>query len=335
MRARCLVVVIALVAFGAPTPSHAQCELTGRGQADAVRPAGTELALDVDEEARFRLDQDRVRVSGLSPIVFEGEGRVVDLHLSLAAERRLLGIVTARAGTVVTVMRVRGDRVAARIDAGPVRLHVHLRCSDLSLEEPAAGATDDDDDETAEAWARVRGDVLAVFTSAHGGRAVTLRRASWRGAWPTLAVVERRGDRLHVRGTLGADVTVDGWVARESVRVSSEWSESSPDHMGSTGGCGHRYAGESYRGAATLAAGTALEDERGRVWGHLATALEASVVVSTLGTVTRDEGGQTITRRVETVWVDRLPGLVDQPCRGLGVRVARSAVTLRDPPADR
>lgn len=329
MRASLLAVFI-LVPFALASSARAQCELSGRGVVDAVTPVGTSLVLGFDEEARVILEGARAEVHGASPIVFEGAARTRDVHVSLATDRTLLGVMRARAGTELSVLRVTGDDVSARIDAGPTRLRVTLGCEDLSFSPtaPGPGTTDEEESDEARPRAAVRGTTLAVFPTARGGRRVTLRISDRREAWPLLAVLERRADRVHVRGHLGPDVTLDGWVDRASVREVPEGGyEGWPDDMGGSGGCGHGYGMETYRGPALLPAGTPLEDERGTVWGHLVTELLAEIAISTftVRSTTRDETRES---RTEIVWVDGLPGIVDQPCTGLGIRVARSAVTL-------
>jgi hypothetical protein len=330
MRASLLAVFI-LVPVGLASSARAQCELAGHGVVDAVTPVGTELVLGFDQETRVVLAGTRAEVHGTSPIVFEGEARARDVHVSLATDRALLGVVRARAGTALSVVRVTGEEVAARIDAGPTRLRVTLGCEDLSRQEPAAGAatTGEEESDEARSQVEVRGTTLVVFPTARGGRGVTLRNSGRREGWPLLAVLERRADRVRVRGPLGPDVTLDGWVDRTSVRsVPEGFTSGWPDDMGGSGGCGHGYGGETYRGPALLPAGTPLEDERGTVWGHLTTELRAEIAIASFGLTVRSSTSGEVASRTEIVWVDRLPGIVDQPCTGLGIRVARSAVTL-------
>jgi len=95
------------------------------------------------------------------------------------------------------------------------------------------------------------------------------------------------------------------------------------------GGCGHGYSGETYRGPARVAAGTELRDSEGRAWGHVVVETSAELAVSTYS-VGWASAGETVTRRVDTVWIESLPGLVPDPCGGLGAQVDRDAVTLPD-----
>lgn len=315
----------------APGSGRAQCIVTGTGIVRDVSPVGTTLRFGVSEQARVLLDGTRAHVQGITPIAFEGDARSFDVELSTERSRRLLGVVQADAGTPLRVTRVRGTRASARIDAGPTRFWVELPCDALALgdvprDEAAAPASPPVE---GAGEVRLRGDVLRAYPSARGGTAVVMRlRAGGERGWPDLQVLEARGGRVHVRAPLEIGLVLDAWVARESVGpVSRVLTGCGCDELGASG-CGHGYASETYRGPAHLARGTELLDDGGVVWGRLVMDADVEIAVSAVTITWSSEGGETTRHVTETVWIERLPGVITNPCASLRIQVDRAAVTL-------
>ena len=170
--------------------------------------------------------------------------------------------------------------------------------------------------------------MLRAFAGASGGTAVILRlRADGEHTWPLLEILGATEERVHVHAELDTGIVLDAWVERENLRPPpAVLSACGCDCLGSMG-CGHGYGGESYRGAASLPAGTELSDGLGVVWGRLVVDAEVELVIARSASRGHAVGAPQ-PPVLETVWLERIPGLIADPCAGLGVHVPRAAVTL-------
>lgn len=328
---------VSLLAVGlltsAPPVVWAQCVVEGVAEVRDVSVPGADMRFGVAERARISLEGSRASVQGITPIAFEGRARSRDVALHLSGDRTLRGVLLAGAGTPVHVVGATAQRVAAWVDAGPARVTVSLGCGDLSLSDAASDdvASAAAEAENARRVVRFRGRVLRAYATPEGGAAVELRlRAGLDlASWPDLTVIGSRGSRVRVRSELDDGVVLNAWVERDTVR-SAELSSSSScgcDGPGPTG-CGHGYSGETYRGPARIAAGTELRDAEGQVWGRVVVESSLEVAVTSYTSGVQLANGRPFTERVETVWVESIPGLVADPCRGLAAQVDRDTVTL-------
>lgn len=323
-------------------PARAQpCALEGRGVATDVRPDGTDLRLlRVEAQARVRLDGTEAQLEVTDPIVFRGQTHVRSIALTLRSTRTVGGVLTVSRGTSIEARRVSQGRAHVRVDAGPTSFGMQVPCTELAfgalppdedgengenVEERNAERANDTAAETV-ASARVattlvhttkvpRGRTLHVFASATGARGVRLRLD--RGArWRELEVVAWHPERARVRAILAPGISVEGWVARTDLVDSRDRGLFG---TGRTGGCGFGYGGtRRYRGPATLAAGAPLLDAEGRTWAHAARDLELAIAVVQTGTRGGPDGSIT---PVETIYVERLPGIALSACEPSGIRV--------------
>lgn len=309
----------------------AQCDLSGLATVEGVRPRGTDLRFGIVEEARITLDGTRARVEGLRPVAFHGSAASRDVQLFSTRDRSLRGVVSVSAGTAVHVNRVRGDRAASFIDAGPIRIPLSLPCEQLALIPPTATGVEDEDLGNV-VLVRQRSLVVYPGASSARGMRLALRAGASIAEWPWLTARGAAGTRIHVRTLLADGVVLDGWIERADVSYPSALSATCCDEMGGIAMCGHGFAGERYRGMARVAAETELRDSRGHVWGRVVSDSDAMVVVTSFGVTVTSAGGAPETHREETVWLEGIPGLVPGPCSPLNVQLDRSAVTL--PSAD-
>lgn len=331
---------LCLVCFSMPRSAAAQCVLSGEVAIDDVTPRGTTLRLDLTEEARVTIEGPRAHVEGLRPIAFEGSARSRDVHLFLSTQQTVGGAIAIGAATPVRVNRVAGARASSFVDAGPVRIGVSVPCDGLALAAPTV-PDEASEERSLDRVLLVRGRSLQVFSGATGQRGVrlNLRAGAAVSEWPWLESRGVVGSRIHVTASLADGVTIDGWVERSTVYRPDVLEGHSCCGSGTIGGCGHAYAGQTYRGAARITAGAVLLDEDGRAWGRVVSDLDVSVVVATFrstttqgstteGTTTESATTQQTTTTTHVVWIESLPGLLSDRCEGLGVQVDRASIVL-------
>ena len=309
----------------------AQCSFAGEARIDRVTPRGGDLQFGVTEQARVTIDGTRARVEGVRPIAFVGSAASRDVALFLAADRTVQGVLSVRAGTPLRVRRVVGARAAGFIDAESVRVALSVPCGELSLSSLAPDMEESSVEDDLDHVLLVRGRSLWVYAGPTTSRGVrlALRGSVPSSRWPLLAARGASGTRIHVRATLAGGVTIDGWVDGESVHLPGlSISASCGCEMASAAVCGHGYAGETYRGAARIAAGAVLRDGDGRVWGQVAEDIDATVAMSTMTATSHPADGSPEVYRIETVWIEALPGLIFDSCAFLPVQVDRAAVTI-------
>ncbi len=323
---------LALLSLLFAPSAAAQCTIEGDARIDDVTPRGTDLHFGVEEHARVTLDGVRARVEGLRPIAFVGAAASRDVALFLAADRTVQGVISVRAGTPLRVRRVDGARAAGFVDAGLVRLPISVPCGALSLTPEAPPPAADTSDE-GDATLLVRARSLSVYAGPTTFRGVrlALRDGAPISEWPWLTARGHSGARVRVTAVLADGVTIDGWVERTVVQRPSSFTSSSCCCMGGGTMCGHGYAGETYRGAARVAAGAELRDGDDRVWGHVVEDTAATVAISAFTVTSHPIDAPPEVRRIETVWLETIPGLVFDSCSSPSIHLDRDAVTIPSP----
>lgn len=328
------------------------CELEGggRGAAEQVQPDATDLRLfRVETLARVRLEGTRAEVEAEEPLAFRGRAEARSVELRLASAQTVAGVIRVERGVPVRARRVAGV-VQLRVEAGATSFVMSARCRDLVFGELPPESTETveraQNAEAAEpsraearrrsqapsaglrasvrlthAQKQPRRNTLRVFANATGSQGVTLRRRATSGPWAELSVIGWSDARARVATTLAPGVTVEGWVERAELRDADGglWG------VGGPSGCGVGYGGaRRYRGAATLAEGVALLDDRGRTWARTTRALEVAIVVVQMGTRIDAVGTP---QDVLVVYVERVPGLGRDVCEPSRIRVSPTDVT--------